>query len=163
MSRVSFQFEVSNEEGTAALGRALAKALPSRALVGLNGALGAGKTRLVQSFAEASGIERRMVNSPTFVIVQEYHGSRTIYHADAYRLRDEDEFLQLGLDEYFDQDVVVMIEWADRVASVLPLERIDILFQVLPGESRMFEVVPRSPRMEMVVLQLREALQNELA
>ena len=77
--------------------------------------LGAGKTRLVQAVAEASGIDRRTVTSPTFVLVQEYHATRTIYHADAYRLADADEFWQLGLDERFDEPVLVFIEWADRI------------------------------------------------
>ena len=93
-------------------------AAPDRAVVGLNGPLGAGKTRLVQAVADASGVDRRTVTSPTFVLVQEYHGTRTIYHADAYRLADADEFWQLGLDERFDEPALVFIEWADRVAEL---------------------------------------------
>ncbi len=114
------EFDLADEAGTAALGRALADALPRQAVVGLNGPLGAGKTRLVQAVAEASGVDRRTVTSPTFVLVQEYHGTRTIYHADAYRLADDDEFWQLGLDERFDQQALVFIEWADRVVRCLP-------------------------------------------
>ena len=65
---------------------------------------GRAKTRLVQAIAEACGIDRREVVSPTFVLIQEHHGRRTIYHVDAYRLRDEDEFLALGPEEYFESD-----------------------------------------------------------
>ena len=76
--------------------------LPDGTTVALCGTLGAGKTRLVQAIAEAAGVDRRDVLSPTFVLIQEYHGRRSIYHIDAYRLRDEDEFLALGPEEYFD-------------------------------------------------------------
>ena len=58
--------------------------------------------------------------SPTFVLIQEYRGRRTIYHIDAYRLRDDDEFQQLGPDEYFEGDGLVLIEWADRVEAACP-------------------------------------------
>ena len=59
------------------------------------------------------------MTSPTFVLIQEYHGRRTIYHIDAYRVRDEDEFESLGPEEYFESDGLVLVEWADRVAALL--------------------------------------------
>ncbi len=97
------------------LGAALAEVLPDGTTVALCGTLGAGKTRLVQAIAEAAGVDRRNVLSPTFVLIQEYHGRRTVYHIDAYRLRDADEFLALGPEEYFEGDGLVLVEWADRV------------------------------------------------
>ncbi|MEN6556898.1 MAG: tRNA (adenosine(37)-N6)-threonylcarbamoyltransferase complex ATPase subunit type 1 TsaE, partial [Thermoguttaceae bacterium] len=95
-------FDAVEESDTARLGAALAEVLPNGTTVALCGTLGAGKTRLVQALAEASGVERRQVLSPTFVLIQEYHGRRSLYHIDAYRLRDADEFLALGPEEYFD-------------------------------------------------------------
>ena len=92
--------------------------LPPGTTVALCGTLGAGKTRLVQAIAEGLGVNRRDVVSPTFVLIQEYRGRRMIYHIDAYRLRDDDEFQQLGPDEYFESDGLVLIEWADRVEAV---------------------------------------------
>jgi tRNA threonylcarbamoyladenosine biosynthesis protein TsaE len=163
MSEDRFVFDVANEGGTAAFGRALAKVLPRRITIGLNGPLGAGKTRLVQALAEASGIDRRMVNSPTFVLVQEYHGPRMLYHIDAYRLRDEDEFLQLGIEDYFNEEAVVLIEWAERVANALPADRIDVMIHVGQGESRRFEVIGRSPKTIELLKQLRQASQDEPA
>ena len=115
-----FIFNAANEAATAALGHALADVLPPGTTVALCGTLGAGKTRLVQAIAEALGVDRRDVVSPTFVLIQEYRGRRTIYHIDAYRLRDEDEFQQLGPDEYFESDGLVLVEWADRVEGSLP-------------------------------------------
>ncbi len=159
MSDLVFRFQADDEAGTAALGRALARALPASCVIGLNGTLGAGKTRLVQAVAEACGIERRDVISPTFVLVQEYHGRRSIYHVDAYRLRDEDEFLALGADEWFEQEALVFIEWAERVANCLPRERIEIRISVAGDTLRRFEVHALSPALGDVI----KALQDELA
>ena len=111
-------FNADDEAATATLGHALAGVLPPGTTVALCGTLGAGKTRLVQAIAEGLGVNRRDVVSPTFVLIQEYHGRRTIYHIDAYRLRDDDEFQQLGPDEYFESDGLVLIEWADRVRGL---------------------------------------------
>jgi tRNA threonylcarbamoyladenosine biosynthesis protein TsaE len=159
-----FEFDATSEEATARFGRALARALPAQMVVGLDGTLGAGKTRLVQAVAEACGIARRDVTSPTFVLVQEYHGSRTIYHADAYRLRDEDEFLQLGLDEHFDEDVLVFVEWAERIAACLPVERLELRMAVTGEQTRRISVraLPAgtpTPAQRHIL----ERLQNELA
>ena len=108
-----FIYEAADESATAALGAALADALPDGTVVALCGTLGAGKTQLVQAVAEACGIERRAVTSPTFVLAQEYHGRRTIYHLDVYRLTRPEEFLELGPEEYFGSKGLVLIEWAD--------------------------------------------------
>jgi tRNA threonylcarbamoyladenosine biosynthesis protein TsaE len=135
-----FIYNAADEAATAALGAALAEALPKGGTVALYGTLGAGKTQLVQAIAEAAGVERRNVVSPTFVIIQEHQGRLPIYHIDAYRLRDEDEFLQLGPDEYFESDGLVLIEWADRVLGCLPGDRVEIRITVTGEQSRQFEI-----------------------
>ncbi len=135
-----FQFQAVNEAATANLGHALARVLPARCVLGLSGPLGAGKTRLVQALAEACGIDRRDVVSPTFVLMHEYHGTRSIYHIDAYRLRDQDEFLNLGVQERFEEDVLVVVEWAERVTECLPSERIEIRIGLAGDQARSFEV-----------------------
>ena len=150
----SFVFDAVDESATAAFGAAIAEVLPPGTTVALCGTLGAGKTRLVQAIAEAVGVERRGVVSPTFVLVQEHHGRRDIYHIDAYRLRDEDEFLALGPEEFFDSDALVLIEWADRVQNCLPKNRIEIHIEVTGAESRRFTVVSIGGRYAEVVEQL---------
>jgi tRNA threonylcarbamoyladenosine biosynthesis protein TsaE len=150
----SFIYESSDESATAALGAALADALPAGTTVALLGTLGAGKTRLVQAIAEALGIDRHNVVSPTFVLVQEHHGRRTIYHIDAYRLRDEDEFLALGPEEFFESDALVFVEWADRIEACLPKDRIEIRIEVTGPETRRFEIVPVGASMAAVVEKL---------
>jgi 5-formyltetrahydrofolate cyclo-ligase len=150
-----FTFEAPDENATRLLGAALAEILPDGTTVALCGTLGAGKTRLVQAIAEASGIPRRDVVSPTFVLIQEHCGRRPICHIDAYRLRDEDEFLQLGPEEYFESPGLTLIEWADRVERCLPRQRIEIHAEVTGPDSRRFEVVDLAGQYQAVVDQLR--------
>ena len=153
-----FKYDASDETATATLGTALADALPPGTTVALCGTLGAGKTRLVQAIAQASGVDRRDVVSPTFVLIQEYRGRRMVYHIDAYRLRDVDEFEQLGPEEYFESDGLVLIEWADRVQDSLPRQRVEVHIEVTGPESRRFEVIALGPRYEHVIQRLRAAL-----
>jgi len=161
----SLHFDARNESDTAALGGALAAALPPGTTVGLYGTLGAGKTRLVQAVAEALGVEHRSVVSPTFVLIQEYAGhlshagfARPVYHIDAYRLASLDEFLDLGPDEYFESDGVVLIEWADRVEAALPPRRIDVRMEVTGDQSRHIEVIARGSGLDGVIEALRQWL-----
>ncbi len=144
-------YNAHDETATAALGAVLAEVLPDGTTVALCGTLGAGKTRLVRAIAEAAGVDRRDVVSPTFVLIKEYHGRRTIYHIDAYRLRDEDEFLELGPDEYFDGDGVTLVEWADRVEGCLPQERIEVRIEVTGRRSRRFEITAVGRQYEAVI------------
>jgi tRNA threonylcarbamoyladenosine biosynthesis protein TsaE len=153
-----FVFDAADESATAAFGAVLAEVLPPGTTIALCGTLGAGKTRLVQAVAESLGVERRNVVSPTFVLVQEYHGRRDIYHIDAYRLRDEDEFLALGPEEFFESDALVFVEWADRVEVCLPSSRVEICIEVTGPQSRRFTVVPIGTRYARVVEQLASAL-----
>jgi len=155
-----FVYHAADESQTAALGAALAEVLPDGAVVALCGTLGAGKTRLVQAVAAASGIDRRDVVSPTFVLVQEYHGRRSLYHIDAYRLRNEEEFLDLGPEEYFDGDGLTLVEWADRVAGCLPPEHLEIRITVTGTESRQFEFLSHGDRYGDVVRGLEARLQK---
>jgi tRNA threonylcarbamoyladenosine biosynthesis protein TsaE len=147
-------YEAADLAATDALGTRLAALLPDGAVVALNGPLGAGKTRLVQAIAHALGVDRREVTSPTFVLVNEYHGRRSIHHLDAYRIRDDDEFLDLGPDEFFDGPGITLVEWAERVERCLPLERLEIRIDVIGQSGRRFEIVAAGHRYEEVVDQL---------
>ena len=149
-------YTADDESATAALGAALAEVLPGGSTVALCGTLGAGKTRLVQAIAEALGVERRTVVSPTFVLIQEYAGRRMIYHIDAYRLKDIDEFLALGPEEYFESDGLVLIEWADRVTEGLPDEYLRIEISVMGANERRFEISAHGEKYLQVIEQLAE-------
>lgn len=140
MSR-EYVFEADDEADTQSLARRLAALLPGTAVVALNGTLGAGKTRFVQALAEAIDVEPHAVTSPTFVLIQEYVGSTSIYHFDVYRLHDDDEFLDLGPEEYFARPGWSVIEWAERVARCLPREHLEIRIEVTGETSRRFYVI----------------------
>jgi tRNA threonylcarbamoyladenosine biosynthesis protein TsaE len=149
-----FVYNAATEAATEALGAALAAALPGRGVVALVGTLGAGKTRLVQALAVACGVPRESVVSPTFVLAHEYRGQRIIHHLDAYRLRDDDEFLALGPEEYFAADALTVIEWADHVAACLPGERLEIHIEETGATSRRFEVTACGTEYEAAIERL---------
>lgn len=150
----NFVFLAGSEQETAALGRRLAELLPAGAVVALTGPLGAGKTRLVRAVAEASGVDPRAISSPTFVLVHEYQGRRPIFHFDAYRVKDEDEFQALAPDEYFDAGGLSFVEWADRVRGCLPRDCLWIAIEPTGSESRRVTVTAGDDRWQPVIANL---------
>ncbi len=143
--------ECEAESATDRLGRSLAAALQPGLVIALNGNLGAGKTRFVQSVATALDVDREQVGSPTFVLIKEYFCQPPIYHFDTYRLRDGDEFLELGADELMEGDGVCFIEWADRVAELLPADRLRIDITATAPTARQFEVTASGPQSQQVL------------
>jgi tRNA threonylcarbamoyladenosine biosynthesis protein TsaE len=115
-----------DEATTRAIGAALAGVLGPGDVVGLNGDLGAGKTRLVQGAADALGAEGPVL-SPTFMLVREYDGDPPVHHVDAYRLSGPLELEDLGLEDVLSADAVVFVEWADRVAAALPESWLELI------------------------------------
>ena len=130
------------------LGQSLASCLPMSVVVGLRGTLGAGKTKLVQAIAAASGVDVATVTSPTFTIVQHYRGSRLIHHIDAYRLADEDEFIELGGEELLEDQAMILIEWPERISRCLPRDilMIDIEIDESP-ETRTIRATSNDPHL----------------
>lgn len=151
-------FDAPDEAATVRLGQALSAVLPDGAVVALNGMLGAGKTRLVQALAAAEGVPPEEITSPTFVLINEYQGRRPLYHFDAYRLRDADEFLNLGPEEYFATAGLVLVEWAQRVQDSLPLDRLNIDIATTGPTSRRFTLQASGPRHESALRVLRDLL-----
>jgi len=159
MSMKTFACDLENEAATERLGAALAEVLPGGTVVALVGTLGAGKTRLVQAVVAALGTPRDAVTSPTFVLVNEYpQGRLPVYHFDTYRLKDDAEFLDLGPDEYFEADGLSFVEWADRVADLLPADRLEITLQVTGDTARRATIVAHSSAMAKLVDRLKTAL-----
>jgi len=131
-------FDAASEEDTDRFGAAVALAVARGTTVALCGTLGAGKTRLTQAIAAAYGVPREEVVSPTFVLCQQYCGTRTIQHLDAYRLHDEDELRELGIEELIASADLTVIEWADRVPDALPDDHLRIDIEVLGPTARRF-------------------------
>jgi tRNA threonylcarbamoyladenosine biosynthesis protein TsaE len=144
-----------HEEDTQRLGAAIADVVPPGTVVGLIGTLGAGKTRLVQAVAAALGVPPVSVTSPTFVLVNEYRGGRLpVFHFDTYRLKNEDEFLALGPEEYYESSGLTFVEWADRVAELLPEERLEITMEVVGDTQRRVSIRGTTERMEEFARQI---------
>lgn len=138
-------FETASEVDTERLGGALARSLPETLTIALQGTLGAGKTRLVQAVAGGLEIDPATVTSPTFVLCQHHFGRRTLYHLDAYRMKDLDEFLELGVEEYFAGPGITLIEWAERVADCLPEDHLDVRIEITGPDSRRFDLHATGP------------------
>jgi tRNA threonylcarbamoyladenosine biosynthesis protein TsaE len=145
-------FESTTLEATAELGRRLGRQLFPGAVLALIGPLGAGKTFFVRALAEGLDIpDSRVVSSPTFVLIQEYAARLPIYHFDTYRLRSVQEFLDLGVHEYFAGDGVCVIEWADRVLEVLPRDLLRIDLEVVGETQRRIRMAATGSRHEALL------------
>ena len=112
-------------ERTRAIGHAIGMAAVPGTVLALIGELGAGKTQLAKGVAEGLGVTS-VVNSPTFVLMNEHVGRLRLHHIDAYRLGDPEEAYAAGLLDERQANGVIVIEWADRIAEWLPAERLDI-------------------------------------
>jgi tRNA threonylcarbamoyladenosine biosynthesis protein TsaE len=126
---------------TEAFGRRFGERLFPGAVIALVGQLGAGKTHLTRAIAEGLGVKNpALVNSPTFVLIQEYPARLPIYHFDAYRLTGPREFAELGVNEYFHGQGVSIVEWADKVEVTLPTEHLRIEIEIIDENQRRFDI-----------------------
>jgi len=149
--------DISDLTATEAFGHRLGELLFPGAVVALVGQLGAGKTHLTRAVAEGLGVKNpAVVNSPTFVLIQEYPARLPIYHFDAYRLRGAHEFAELGVDEYFHGDGVCLVEWADKVESTLPIEHLRIKIEIVDSSRRRFHLSAIGERYERLVAEFGE-------
>ncbi|MDD3706096.1 MAG: tRNA (adenosine(37)-N6)-threonylcarbamoyltransferase complex ATPase subunit type 1 TsaE [Clostridiaceae bacterium] len=121
-------------EETVEIGKQLGKLLNSGNIVCLTGDLGAGKTAFTQGIAKGLGV-KDYVTSPTYTIINEYEGRVPLYHFDVYRLNDVEEMHELGYEEYFFGDGVVVLEWADSVRDIIPPERLWITILNTKGDN----------------------------
>lgn len=132
--------EAETEVETERVGRGLAVCAGPGTVIGLVGPLGAGKTRLVRAIAEALGVDPGAIASPTFVLIHEYQGRLPVYHFDTYRLAGPGLFEALGPEEYWDAGGVCLVEWADRVAGLLPPDAWWIAIATTGATSRRFTI-----------------------
>ncbi len=124
-----------------ALGERLAGELPGRGVVLLIGNLGAGKTTLAKGIVRGRGAaEHDDVTSPTFTLIHEYGPLGNVYHIDLYRLEEARQVATLGLEEIFDRDALVLIEWGERFPQLMPAERTEIYIRPRENDEREIEV-----------------------
>jgi tRNA threonylcarbamoyladenosine biosynthesis protein TsaE len=133
-------YRTATEAETIELGERIARELPSHAVVLLIGNLGAGKTTLAKGIVAGLGAATAdEVASPTFTLIHEY-GNGRVYHVDLYRMEDAREVATLGLDDVFDRDAVVLIEWGERFPQLMPPKRLEIRIEAGENDERKIAV-----------------------
>lgn len=116
---------ISNSiEETIAFGKEFGAKLKPGDVLCLEGDLGAGKTHFVKGVASFFGVKEEQVSSPTFTLINEYNGTIPIYHFDCYRLKSEQEALEIGAEEYFYGDGISIVEWPQKIGNLLPPESV---------------------------------------
>ena len=134
------EFISESVEETKRIARHFARNLKPGDVVCLKGDLGAGKTHFVKGMAVAFGIDESEVQSPTFTLINEYLGSKPLYHFDCYRIESVGEALEIGAEEYFYGDGVSVIEWPERIQEIIPPEAVWITITTLAPTKRKFVI-----------------------
>ncbi len=129
----------ASPEATEAAGERLGRDLRPGAVVALTGELGAGKTCFIQGLVRGLGVAVR-ATSPTFVLVNQYKGRVPVYHVDAYRTESLTELIDLGLLELMSGEGVTLIEWADKLPSLLPSDAIHVSIRGVGDEPRLITI-----------------------
>ena len=146
---------------TLRVGRSLAHNLERGDIICLFGNLGSGKTVLAKGIAEGLGIQKAKVISPTFVLIREHHyGKLPLFHFDLYRLRNPEDILALGYEEYFYNDGIAIIEWADRLDYLLPKEFLKVELTLGNDSRRTLKFIPVGKRYQQLLEDVRENIRN---
>ena len=129
------EYLTRSPEETEAIGEKLAAAIGDRpfAFVALYGEMGVGKTAFVRGFCRRFGIDR--VKSPTYTVVNEYRGTASVFHLDLYRLKDEDDLLSVGYDDYLARRGFLLCEWSEKIPGAIPKDAIRVTIAKTDGEN----------------------------
>ena len=147
------QINLADESNTHQLGQQLAAALHQGGVIYLQGDLGAGKTTLSRGIIQAMG-HSGSVKSPTYTLVEPYElGALRLYHFDLYRLADPEELEFMGIRDYFDDEVVCLVEWPDRGADYIPSADLEINL-IKQGHSRSATLQAHTARGQSLLGQL---------
>lgn len=131
------EFNLRSPLITAQFGNSLGSVCEPGDIICLGGDLGAGKTTLAQHIAGGIGVDsQEYITSPTFAIFHEYHGRLPLYHMDFYRLSSSIEVIELGLDEYFYQSGLTVIEWYEKALDILPNDYLQIDLEMVAQNRR---------------------------
>jgi tRNA threonylcarbamoyladenosine biosynthesis protein TsaE len=142
-------------EQTYTWGTVLGTLLGRGDVLALVGELGAGKTTFTQGIVRGLGVaEDHYIGSPTFTLINEYEGRVPVYHLDFYRIESPSEVVHLGLEEYLDGDGVAIIEWADKIAALLPEEHMMVRLAYVDCSVRTLDIMGTGAHYDEVVASL---------
>lgn len=129
--------KVTSEKMLESVARKLLDSFPGQRVFAFYGKMGAGKTTFIQSICKVLDTPDN-VTSPTFAIINEYKSETTgaIYHFDFYRIKDIEEAFDLGYEDYFYSGNYCLIEWPEKVESLLPEQYVEVNIEVLDNDSR---------------------------
>ena len=140
MSGINLSFKTNSTEETIELGKKIGSMLKPGDIIAMEGTLAAGKTTITKGIAGALGIEDN-ITSPTFCLISEYYGNKMpLYHMDVYRLDGPEDFLNLGVEELLYGQGVCIIEWSEKIKSVLPSKTITLSITPEDDGSRKIEI-----------------------
>ena len=128
-------YYTNSDKETEAIGEAFGRSVKDGTVVAMYGDLGAGKTAFVRGMARGMGIDER-VSSPTFTIVNEYLGDRTLIHFDMYRLGSADELFDIGWEDYLARGAVCAVEWSENVEEAFYGDEIRLTIEKTSDTSR---------------------------
>lgn len=128
---------IHNKDEMIALGERIGKLAFPNMMITMEGDLGAGKTTMTKGIAKGLGINE-IVNSPTFTIMKTYQGRLKLFHLDVYRI--ENAISDFELEEYFEDNGVCVIEWANQIKELLPDELLEISIFDLGDDKRQLEL-----------------------
>ena len=133
------ELETNSEEETFAVGRRIAESLTAGMVVALRGTLGSGKTCLAKGIAGGLKIKEN-VTSPTYTIINEYDTTPPLFHIDAYRLNNDEDFEQIGGRELIGGGGIYVIEWSERIPKSLPSDAVAVELEITGASSRLIRV-----------------------
>lgn len=137
---MNYKITTRNEKETIQIAENFESEKFENMVICLEGDLGSGKTIFTKGFAGALGIEET-ITSPTFNIIKEYtSGEMPLYHMDVYRLDGKVD--ELGIEEYYHKNGIVIIEWSDMIKDYLPEERLDIKIKIVDEDTRLLIFTP---------------------
>ena len=135
------KYSSNSPEETAAIANELAKQLKHGDIVTLHGPLGAGKTTFVKGLIAAlCDISPHEISSPTFTYMNIYQGKNEVHHFDLYRISQEEHFLQMGLSEYLFSDAISIVEWPEKIPSMLKKPTIRVNLSYTSADQRLIEI-----------------------
>ena len=157
MNREKAKIEIlsPNANKTIEVARLLGSKLKKGDILALSGELGSGKTCFTAGLARGLGVnENYQITSPTFTLINEYPARCKLYHFDVYRLSGYSEFEDLGYEEYFYSEGIVVIEWAEKIADILPPSAFFIKFEYVDENSRKINIQGPKKRLKELAIDM---------